>query len=359
MKISLLTVKNEIVTEIKLVLKMKKVSVIIPVYGVERYIAATIQSVLDQTYPNYEVLIIDDASPDKSIEICQQFTDPRIKIIRQPNRGLAGARNTGIRHAQGDYLAFLDADDLWLPDKLEKQVAHLENAPTVGVSFSRSAFIDEAGKPLGTYQMPKLKGITTPYLLCRNPIGNGSAPLIRREVFAAIRFQDNLHGNVEDFYFDENFRQSEDIECWIRISIKTNWQIEGISQALTLYRVNAGGLSAQMLKQLDSWEKVIEKTRSYAPEIVNRWETLARAYQLRYLARRAVRLQDGSMAVKLVNRALATNWRIMIEEPSRTLISVAAAYFLWFLPQSLYNQIEAFALKNTGATQKRRILQNQ
>ena len=338
---------------------MKKVSVIIPVYKVEKYIDATVQSVLDQTYKNFEILIIDDASPDKSIEICQKFTDSRIKIIHQANRGLAGARNTGIRHAQGEYLAFLDGDDLWLPEKLEKQIAHLENSPAVGVSFCRSAFIDEVGKPLGTYQMPKLKGITTPYLLCRNPVGNGSAPVVRRKVFEAIKFPDNLHGNVEDFYFDEHFRQSEDIECWIRISIETNWQIEGISEALTLYRVNSGGLSANMLKQLDSWEKVIEKTRSYAPEIVTQWETLARAYQLRYLARRAVRLQDGSMAVELVNRALATNWRIVLEEPRRTLISLAAAYFLWLLPQSLYSQLESVALKRTGATQKRRILQDQ
>ncbi len=338
---------------------MKKVSVIIPIYGVEKYIAATLQSVLDQTYKNFEILIIDDACPDKSIQICQQFTDPRIKIIHQANRGLAGARNTGIRHAQGEYLAFLDGDDLWLPQKLEKQITHLENSPAVGVSFSRSAFIDEAGIPLGTYQMPKLQGITTPYLLGRNPIGNGSAPVVRKEVFAAIKFPDNLHGTVEDFYFDEQFRQSEDMECWIRISIQTDWQIEGISEALTLYRVNSSGLSANIVKQLDSWEKVIEKTRSYAPQIINQWEKQAKAYQLQYLARNAVRLQAGSMAVKLINRALASNWRILIEAPRSTFLTLAAAYFLWLLPQSFYSQIEALALNNRGASQKRRILQDQ
>jgi glycosyltransferase involved in cell wall biosynthesis len=336
---------------------MKKVSVIIPVYGVEKYIATTVQSVLDQTYKNFELLIIDDASPDQSIAICEQFTDPRIKIIRQANRGLAGARNTGIRNAQGEYLAFLDGDDLWLPEKLEKHVAHLEKSPTVGISFSRSAFINEAGQPLGTYQMPKLKGITVPHLLCRNPVGNGSAPVIRREVFEAIKFQDNLYGCVEDFYFDENFRQCEDIECWIRIAIQTNWEMEGIPEALTLYRVNSGGLSSNMLKQFYFWEKVIEKTRSYAPEVVNRWEPLARAYMLRYLARRAVRLQDGSMAVKMVNQALVTNWRILFEEPRRTLLTIAAAYLLVLLPPFLYSSIEHIALKSTGATQRRRILQ--
>lgn len=338
---------------------MKKVSVIIPVYGVEKYIAATVQSVLDQTYKNFELLIIDDASPDRSIEICQQFTDSRIKILHQENRGLAGARNTGIRHAQGEYLAFLDGDDLWLPEKLEKHITHLETSPDVGVSFSRSAFIDEAGKSLGTYQMPKLKKITTSYLLCRNPVGNGSAAVIRREVFEAIKFQDNLHGTVEDFYFDEHFRRTEDLECWIRISIKTDWQIEGIPEALTLYRVNSGGLSANLLQQLDSWEKVIEKTRSYAPEIVTQGEKLGRAYQLQYLARNAVRLQAGAMAVKLINQALVSNWRILIEIPRATILTFVAAYFLWLLPQSIYSSIETVALKSTGASQKRRILQDQ
>ncbi|MBD2165749.1 glycosyltransferase family 2 protein [Calothrix membranacea FACHB-236] len=338
---------------------MKKVSVIIPVYGVENFIASTLQSVLEQTYTNLEILIIDDASSDQSIEICQQFTDARIRIIHQENRGLAGARNTGIRHAQGDYLAFLDGDDLWLPEKLEKHIAHLETSPEVGVSFSRSAFIDADGKPLGSYQMPKLTEINTPYLFCINPVGNGSAAVVKRQVFQEIKFLDNLYGSLEDFYFDEHFRQSEDIEFWIRISIQTNWQIEGIPEALTLYRVNSSGLSANLLKQLDSWEKVMLKTRSYAPELVTQWETLARAYQLQYLARNAIRLQAGSMAVKLINQALMSNWLILLEIPRKMILTLAGAYFLWLFPQSLYSFIETVALKITGASQKRQILQDQ
>lgn len=336
---------------------MKKVSVIIPVYGAEKYIATTLQSVIAQTYQHLEILVIDDGGLDKSIEICRQFQDPRISIITQKNRGLAGARNTGIRHAQGDYLAFLDADDLWLPEKLEKHVEHLEKSPLVGISYCCSAFIDEAGTPLGIYQTPKLTGITIPNLLCRNPISNGSAPVIRKEVFEEIKFQENLYGTVEDFYFDDSFRASEDIECWFRIAIKTDWKLEGIPEALTLYRVNSGGLSASVFKQLDSWEKVIEKTRSYAPELVAQWENPARAYQLRYLARRAITLKDGSTAVKLFHRALATHWRILLEEPQRTILSGAAAYLLWLLPQSFYSQLEALSLKVTGAAQKRKVLQ--
>ena len=156
---------------------MKLVSVIVPTYNVEEYISRTINSILAQTYSNFELLIIDDESPDRSVEICQQFKDSRLKIISQKNRGLAGARNTGIRNAKGEYLAFLDADDLWLPKKLENHVQHLESSPTVGISFSRSAFIDINDRELGIYQMPKLKEITAEHLLCRNPIGNGSAPV--------------------------------------------------------------------------------------------------------------------------------------------------------------------------------------
>lgn len=334
---------------------MKLVSVIVPVYKVEEYIAQTIQSVLNQTYPHFELLIIDDQSSDRSVEICRQFSDPRIKIISQANRGLAGARNTGIRNANGDYLAFLDGDDLWLPEKLAQHVQHLESHPEVGVSFSRSQFIDRDGNSLGIYQMPKLKDITPQHLMCRNPIGNGSAPVIRRETLAEIRFTENRYGTVEDFYFDDSFRQSEDIECWIRISAQTNWKIEGIPEALTLYRVNAEGLSANILKQLDSWEQVIAKHRQYLPELVSQWEKPARAYQMRYLARRAVRLKDGAMAVKLVNRALATHWSIVFAEPSRTLLTLAAAYLLKLLPLGFYNQFETWTLKLTGLMHKLRI----
>ncbi|MEO1186284.1 MAG: glycosyltransferase family 2 protein, partial [Cyanobacteria bacterium J06636_27] len=191
---------------------MKKVSVIIPVYNAEKYIAATVQSVLSQTYKNFEIIIVDDGTPDNSVKICQKFNDSRIRIIHQANRGLPGARNTGIRHAQGDYLAFLDADDIWLPEKLEKHVEHLNSSPTVGISFCYSAFINEQGNSTGICQKPrKLYDITPSYVLCRNPVGNGSAAVIRREVFEDIKFQDNLYDTLEDFYFDERLRRAEDI----------------------------------------------------------------------------------------------------------------------------------------------------
>ncbi len=336
-----------------------KVSVIIPVYGAEKFIAKTLDSVINQTYSNIEILIIDDETRDNSIEICKQFNDARIKIISQKNRGLAGARNTGIRNAQGEYLAFIDADDLWRPDKLERHITHLISNPHIGVSFSRSQFIDENDNPLGIYQMSKLSDITPLDFWCRSPIGNGSAGVFRRRVFDDIKFQSNLYGTIEDFYFDDNFRESEDVECWLRISIQTQWQIEGIAEDLTLYRIHAKGLSADITKMMESWYKLIEKVRSYAPTEMEKWEKPAIAYRLRYLARRAVTLQAGWTSMSLLHRALTTYWQILLEEPRRTCITGAAAYFLCILPKPIYSQIQKLALSITGANQKTRINQEQ
>jgi len=327
------------------------VSVVIPTYKAEKYIAKTIQSVLAQSYQDFEILIVDDGSPDQSVKICQQFIDPRIRIIHQSNRGLPGARNTGIRHAQGDYIALLDADDLWLPEKLEKHVEHLENSPSVGISFSCSAFITEEGNLTGLTQKPKkLKGITPSYILCRNPVGNGSAAVIRRQVLQDIQFQDNVGGITENCYFDERLRHrnadATDVDFWLRVSIQTSWQLEGLPEILTLYRVNPGGLSANALSQLEALQKVIEKSSIYAPDIISACESKARAYHYRYTARRAVTLRDRSLAIEMIHRALASDLRILIEEPSRTLMTMGAVYTLWFLPRSLYNWLETFFLES-------------
>lgn len=338
---------------------MTSISVIIPVYNSAATVAETVKSVIAQTYEDFEILIIDDGSSDRSIEICQAYDDPRVRMIHQHNRGLAGARNTGIRHAQGQYLAFVDSDDVWQPEKLAMHMQHFQQRPEVGVSFCRSSFIDQHGNPLGIYQMPRLKDITPSYLFCRNPISNGSAVVIRREVLQEIQFQANLHGEVEDFYFDDRFRQSEDIECWMRIALKTNWKIEGIPEALTLYRVNSGGLSANIMQQLKSWEQMVTKIQTDYPDFIAQWGHKARAYQLRYLARRAANQRSVKIATQLIHRALASDWQILVEEPRRTLMTLGAVYLLRILPSSLYQQLETIAMKMTGISQRRRIQNDQ
>ncbi len=335
---------------------MPKVSVVMPVYGVERFVGAAIESVLTQSFTDFELIVVDDMSPDNSINICRSFEDPRLRIIQhRENRGLAGARNTGIREARGEYVALLDSDDLWEPEKLSLHVEHLDANKDIGISFSRSAFIDEYGKRLNAFQMPSLDPVDPGYYLCRNPIGNGSAPVVRRAVFDDIAFTDNLYGEEEQFYFDDQFRQSEDIECWIRIAVTTDWKIAGLSDALTLYRLNGGGLSANIPKQLATWEAVVEKTRGYAPELIKEWGGLARAFQLRYLARQAIRLKDGKMAVKMCHQSIACKPQIMIREPARTFVTLGAAYLLLVLPTPVYNMIEPAAVRMTGWIQRLRI----
>lgn len=338
---------------------MHKVSVIMPVYNVERFVEVAIRSVLNQTHRDLELIIIDDCSTDNSMALCEAFDDERIRIVKHwVNRGLAAARNTGIRHARADILAFLDSDDSWREDKLELHTLHLERCKDVGVSFSRSAFIEEDGTPNQCYQMPRLKDIEPGYYLCRNPIGNGSAPVIRREVLDDVAFFVDLPDGPDLCYFNESLRRSEDIECWIRIALKTRWVIEGIPQALTNYRLNAGGLSANLYKQLESWEQVIELTRSYAPGFIGRWAMRARAYQLRYLARQAIRLGDGVAAKAFVIKALKTEPKLLIQEPARTVLTLFGAYAVWLLPEGTYQWLESKARAVIGRIHCRKIRQD-
>jgi hypothetical protein len=146
----------------------------------------------------------------------------------------------------------------------------------------------------------------------------------------------------------------------LHITIQTPWQIEGLPEALTKYRVKPGGQSSNFLKNIEGWEQLIERTRSYAPELILEWENKSRAYQFRYLARTAVRMQaDKAIAVELIHRALSTYWRILLEEPRPTLLTWIAAYLLWLLPRALYCQTQTLASKIMGILQRRHLLQDQ
>lgn len=326
-----------------------KISVIIPVYNVAKYIESCIDSVLAQTETDFEIIVIDDESPDNSIDIINdKYSDARIKIIKQANRGLAGARNTGIRNASGEYIALLDSDDIWTPDKLELQLKIFTD-PKVGIVYNQSQFMDDDGNKINLLQEPKLDNIEFKDVICRNPIGNGSVPMFRKQVFDDIATLDNLYGVEELFYFDDNFKQSEDIECWIRIAATTNWKFKGIAKPLTWYRINSVGLSANLDAQYASWLKAIDKAREYAPELINQWESLAKAYQLRYLSRRAVQTRNPRSALKLIIQALSSNKKLLLEEPKKTVVTLAAAILINVLPLKFYENIEQKIISNKAA----------
>ena len=315
------------------------VSVIMPVYNTAKYVEAAVESVLAQTFREFELLIVDDAGTDRSIELCRTYDDPRIRIISQANRGLAGARNTGIRNARGQFIALLDSDDLWAPEKLKKHVEHLLLSPEVGVSYAASKMMDDAGNLLRIVQRPKLFGVTAKDVFLRNPVGNGSAPVLRKAVFNDIAFVNTAR--EEPDYFDDTFRQSEDIECWCRIALTTNWKFEGISDELTVYRINEGGLSANVIKQFETWSRVSERVAELDPEFARTWSDQAEAYQKRYLARRSFRMGEGALAWSLMKQALSTCPKILFQEPAKTLTTLAAAMVLRFQPFGLDRSLRA------------------
>lgn len=318
------------------------ISVIMPVYNVEAYVAEAIESVLAQTLPDFELIIVDDGGTDRSIEICRQFDDPRITLVHQKNRGLAGARNTGILAAKGRYIALLDSDDRWLPEKLSLLAIHLDNNPQIGVSFSPSRFIDQHGQPMRIKQDPKLHNIKPVDIFCRNPVGNGSAPMLRRTALDSIAFP---HPSEPErtCYFDESLRQSEDIELWLRLAVAGGVKFAGIAPVLTEYRIGSGGLSSQVVRQFDTWQGVVARLNDYAPQFVARHVNRARSYQLRYLARRSVQLGDAGMAWTLLRAAAKSSLWPLFEEPVKTLSTVGATLAVRWLGEVRFAKLAQFA----------------
>lgn len=320
------------------------ISVVIPCYNVADYIRGCLKSVLAQTFKSFEVICVNDGSPDNSVEMIETFKDPRIRIINQQNRGLAGARNTGINASRGIYVALLDADDLWHPQKLEMHFKHLQLNPQVGISYSASEFMDEQGNKLRIGQYPKLNDVSAKDVFCRNPIGNGSAPVIRKSLLNCMARRVPGDDAVRTEYFDENMRQSEDVEFWLRVALKTTYKFEGIGQALTYYRINMSGLSANLDKQYASWLYSVEQNKKLDPKFIQKWFTLASAYQKRYLARRAVQARNAKAACKLMLEALVQDTRVLTEEPKRTIVTIACAV-LCSLPKKVYQTMEDVGMK--------------
>jgi glycosyltransferase involved in cell wall biosynthesis len=299
-------------------------SIIVPAFNVETTMKRTLNALLAQTHPSFEIIIVDDGSTDATNQIATKFSrDPRIHLIRQTNRGLAGARNTGIAAAKGDIIGLCDADDLWVSEKLARHAAHFEANPHVGISYSGSALMNDDGQLTGQAQRPQLSKVTASNIFKRNPIGNGSAVVIRRAVFDAIAHQPRQEP-TRNWYFDETFRQSEDIECWMRIALTTDWSFEGISGLLTHYRINAGGLSAATDRQLAAWERMVIKLTPLNPAFFQVNTPAARAYQLRYLSRRAISDLDGRRASLLSKAWLAESRQPLIEEPVKSIVTLLA-----------------------------------
>jgi glycosyltransferase involved in cell wall biosynthesis len=300
------------------------ISVVVPAYNSASTIQETLTSISRQTFADIEIIVVDDGATDNTSAVVAAHQDPRMRVVHQANRGLAGARNTGIHHSTGKYIAFCDADDVWEPEKLECHFQHLEGDENVGISFAGSSMIDSAGRPLRVSQKPKLRNISAADVFKRNPIGNGSAAVVRRAAFDCIAYRPA--GEVErDWWFDETMRQSEDIDAWMRFALASDWKIEGIEGLLTRYRIQSGGLSANLSKQYQTWKKMCGKVVDTAPQFAKIHAPVAEAYQLRFLSRRAFMMGDGSTAWRLALASIKTSRVPLYEEPRKTLVTVCAA----------------------------------
>src|SRR5205823_2026133 len=121
-------------------------SVVVIAYNCAEYVGHAIRSVLEQTWTNLELIVVDDGSTDATGQVVQRISDARVRYLRQENKGPNAARNEGIRQARGEVIAFLDCDDWWLPEKLGKQIARATNDPTVGLVYSLAVRVDASGK---------------------------------------------------------------------------------------------------------------------------------------------------------------------------------------------------------------------
>lgn len=178
-----------------------KVSVIIPNYNYADYLSRTVDSVLAQTYGNVEVIVVDDGSRDKSLDVLKKY-EKEIAVIVQQNQGVSAARNTGANNSTGDYLAFLDADDIWLPEKLEKQMVKFRDDEEVGLVHCSMTYIDKEEKPTGEHEFGKEGWFADQILLLKGGIvGAGSTAIVRRSLFDEIRGFDKRLSTAADWEF--------------------------------------------------------------------------------------------------------------------------------------------------------------
>ncbi|MEO1395326.1 MAG: glycosyltransferase family A protein [Cyanobacteria bacterium J06634_5] len=232
---------------------MPEVSIVIPAYNAMEYLPHTVESVLQQTFRDFEVVIVNDGSTDNiKYWFDQAVRDPRFRLISQENQGIAGARNAGIANTQGEFIAFLDADDLWHPSKLKKQVQALRNNPDVGLAYTWLQYTDEHAIPTGRVVTSSFQGDVWKQLTAFNFVGCGSNAMVRRTCFKAVgNFDHSLGSYVEDW------------DMWLRIAKHSPFAV--IKEPLVYNRKHADSCSTHWQKMEESYTKVIEKAFTAAP----------------------------------------------------------------------------------------------
>lgn len=230
------------------------VSVIIPAYNAAPYIKATLDSVFAQTYRSFQVIVVNDGSPDTEIleDLLQPYRD-RIVYIKQENRGLSGARNTGLRAATGNMVALLDADDIWAPDYLEEQTGFLREHPEYDLVYCNARFFGES-----IYDGKEYMDV------CRSDGEATSAAIISRRchVFVSVAARTEV---LKRFGFDESLRSCEDFDCWLRLTAAGH-RIGYHRKILVHYRKHGASLSANPTRMADYNIRVLTNAITLWPQ---------------------------------------------------------------------------------------------
>ncbi|KJH71119.1 glycosyltransferase family 2 protein [Aliterella atlantica] len=253
---------------------MPKVSVIIPAYNAEKTIRETIETVRQQTFPDWEIIIINDGSKDKTLEIVASIEDERIKVFSYENSGLSMARNRGISKANGEYIALLDADDLWTPDKLELQLLAFNNNPQAGVAYSWTYFmdVDEQGKVTSLHPSNPYAFAGNVYenLLISDFIHSGSNTLILKQAIDTVG------------EFDPTLKSCEDWDYWLRLA--TRWHFVVVPKHQIYYRRSPNSMSSKVEIMKAAALMSIDKAYQAAPPNLQHLKSLTMTNFHKYCA---------------------------------------------------------------------------
>ncbi|MDP8966064.1 MAG: glycosyltransferase [Cyanobacteriota bacterium] len=270
---------------------MPLVSIIVPVYNGETTIQETIESVLNQTFRDFELLIINDGSQDATLEVIDRIQDPRVKVFSYSNSGVSTSRNRGISLASGEYISFIDADDLWTPDKLEAQFNALQANPEAGVAYSWTDYIDESGQVVRQGPHFNCNGDAYAKLLLSDFVGSGSNPLIRKQAF------------IEVGGFDESLSLAADWDMWLRLAAR--YQFVAVPSIHILYRQVDGSMSSNVWRMEAESLQIIQRAIAQAPESIQHLKQTC-----------------------IGNRYKGLTWKTLGESPERRK-GLIAARFLW------------------------------
>ncbi|MBD2594105.1 glycosyltransferase [Nostoc spongiaeforme FACHB-130] len=221
-----------------------KISVIIPTYNSEETIKTTIDSVLSQSFTDFELIVINDGSTDSTLDVVSQIQDSRLKVFSFENAGGNVSRNRGLKQAVGEFVSFLDADDVWTSDKLVSQLEVLQDNIDARIAYSWTDYIDENGKFLVSGSHITVNGDVYERLLVSNFLENGSNPLIYREAL------------IELGGFDESLSAAQDWDMWLRLA--TKYSFVCVPKVQILYRVSANSLSSNLVRQEKACLHVLE-----------------------------------------------------------------------------------------------------